>query len=145
MASTTWMVLAWLCYSSFPSAPHSTTRVHLQLSLIDLWYGQQPPVLEAIKKVTIPSDMYFKFNNSALFAYNRETKESFDAIFGRISFLSFQNIFAELAKTASVSLGLTKEVLNGKLHILIEGLHPQIAKALNKIEEMRQEELQNHV
>lgn len=67
--------------------------------------------------------------------------ESFDAIFWRIGFLSFQNIFSELAKTESVSLRLTKEVLNGQLHTLIEGLHPQIAKGLNKIEEMRQEEL----
>jgi len=121
-------------------------NIFMMLTFAD---GQQPPVLEAIKKANIPSDKYFKFNNSALFAENKESKESFDAMFWRMGFLSFQNFFVEFAKTESVSLRLTKEVLNEReqLQILIEGLNPQITKGLNKIEEMRQEELvlQHHV
>lgn len=121
-------------------------NIFMMLTFAD---GQQPPVLEAIKKANIPSDKYFKFNNSALFAENTETKESFDAMFWKMGFLSFQNFFAEFAKTESVSLRLTKEVLNEReeLQTLIEGLNPQITKGLNKIEEMRQEELvlQHHV
>lgn len=121
-------------------------NIFMMLTFAD---GQQPPVLEAIKKANIPSDKYFKFNNSALFADNKETKESFDAMFWKMGFLSFQNFFAEFAKTESVSLRLTKEVLNEReeLQALIEGLNPQITKGLNKIEEMRQEELvlQHHV
>jgi len=121
-------------------------NIFMMLTFAD---GQQPPVLEAIKKANIPSDKYFKFNNSALFAENKETKESFDAMFWKMGFLSFQNFFAEFAKTESVSLRLTKEVLNEReqLQTLIEGLNPQITKGLNKIEEMRQEELvlQHHV
>ena len=79
-------------------------NIFMMLTFAD---GQQPPVLEAIKKANIPSDKYFKFNNSALFAENKETKESFDAMFWKMGFLSFQNFFAEFAKTESVSLRLT--------------------------------------
>ena len=121
-------------------------NIFMMLTFAD---GQQPPVLEAIKKANIPSDKHFKFNNSALFAENKETGESFDAMFWKMGFLSFQNFFAEFAKTEGVSLRLTKEVLNEReqLQTLIEGLNPQITKGLNKIEEMRQEELvlQHHV
>ena len=121
-------------------------NIFMMLTFAD---GQQPPVLEAIKKANIPCDKYFKFNNSALFAENKETKEGFDAMFWKMGFLSFKNFFAEFAKTESVSLRLTKEVLNEReqLQTLIEGLNPQITKGLNKIEEMRQEELvlQHHV
>ena len=121
-------------------------NIFMMLTFAD---GQQPPVLEAIKKANIPSDKYFKFNNSALFAENKETEESFDAMFWKMGFHSFQKFFDEFAKTESVSLRLTKEVLNEReqLQTLIEGLNPQITKGLNKIEEMRQEELvlQHHV
>ena len=121
-------------------------NIFMMLTFAD---GQQPPVLEAIKKANIPSDKYFKFNNSALFAENKETAESFDAMFWKMGYLSFQNFFAEFEKTESVSLRLTKEVLSEReqLQTLIEGLNPQITKGLNKIEEMRQEELvlQHHV
>ena len=121
-------------------------NIFMMLTFAD---GQQPPVLEAIKKANIPSDKYFKFNNSALFAENKETEESFDAMFWKMGFHSFQKFFAEFAKTESVSLRLTKEVLNEReqLQTLIEGLNPQITRGLNKIEEMRQEELvlQHHV
>ena len=70
-------------------------------------------------------------------------------MFWKMGHLSFQNFFAEFAKAEKVSLRLTKEVLNEReqLQTLIEGLNPQITVGLNKIEEMRQEELvlQHHV
>ena len=121
-------------------------NIFMMLTFAD---GQHPPVLEAISRASIPSDKYFKFNNSALFAKNKETEESFDAMFWKMGHLSFQNFFAEFAKAEKVSLRLTKEVLNEReqLQTLIEGLNPQITVGLNKIEEMRQEELvlQYHV
>ena len=121
-------------------------NIFMMLTFAD---GQHPPVLEAISRANIPSGKYFKFNNSALFAKNKETEESFDAMFWKMGYLSFQNFFTEFAKAESVSLRLTKEVLNEReqLQILIEGLNPQITMGLNKIEEMRQEELvlQHHV
>ena len=121
-------------------------NIFMMLTFAD---GQHPPVLEAINRANIPSDKYFKFNNSALFANNEETEDSFDAMFWKMGYLSFQNFFAEFGKAESVSLRLTKEVLNEReqLQTLIEGLNPQITMGLNKIEEMRQEELvlQHHV
>jgi len=108
--------------------------------------GQRPPVLEAIKEAKIPSqsEKYFKFNNSALFAENNEESElSFDEMFWRMGFLSFNKFFAEFPKVESVSLRLTQEVLNEReqLQVLIEGLNVQITLGLNKLEEMRQEEI----
>ena len=108
--------------------------------------GQRPPVLAAIKEAKIPShsENYFKFNNSALFAENNEESElSFDEMFWKMGFLSFKHFFVEFLKAESVSLSLTQEVLNEReqLQVLIEGLNVQITRGLNKLEEMRQEEI----
>ena len=108
--------------------------------------GQRPPVLAAIKEAKIPSqsEKYFKFNNSALFAENNEESEmSFDEMFWKMGFLSFQHFFAEFPKAESVSVRLTQVVLSEReqLHVLIEGLNEQIMLGLNKLEEMRQEEI----
>ncbi|PFX22219.1 Stonustoxin subunit alpha [Stylophora pistillata] len=115
-------------------------NIFMMLTFAD---GQHPPVLDAIKKANIPCDKYFKFNNSALFAENTETEEGFDAMFWKMGFRSFQNFFTQFAKSESVSLRLTKEVLKERdqLQNLFERLNPQITMGLNKIEEMRQEEL----
>ena len=105
--------------------------------------GQQPPVMEAIKKAKIPAQKFYKFNNSALYANNsEEVEEEFDAMFWRMGARSFEKFFLEFEKLDSVSLQLTQEVLKERhqLQTIIEGLNPQITEGLNKIEEMRQEE-----
>ena len=116
--------------------------------------GKRPPVLEAIKKAHIPSQsehcQFFKFNNSALFAKNSagEGKLSFDELFWKMGFNSFRKFFVEFPESESVSLQLTKEVLEEReqLQMSLEGLNEQITFGLNKIEEMHQEEivLQQH-
>lgn len=114
--------------------------------------GQRPPVLEAIKKAEIPSKVSFKFNNSALYADNSTDHESsdfnFDEMFWKMGAGSFKKFFVEFPKYPSVSLRLTKEVLQEReqLQISLEGLNDQIQIGLNRIEEMRQEEivLQQH-
>ena len=108
--------------------------------------GQRPPVLEAIKEAKIPnhSEKHFKFNNSALFAENKESTDmNFDEMFWKMGSRSFANFFVEFPKAESVSLQLTKEVLQEReeLYALVEGLNDQIIVGLNKIEEMRQEEI----
>ena len=108
----------------------------------------QPPVLEAIKEAKIPShsEKHFKFNNSALFA--KESKTKFDEACWEMCLCSFKVFFEEFPKAYPVSLRLTREVLNEReqLHVLIEDLSDQITRHLNKVEEMRQEEivLQQH-
>ena len=108
----------------------------------------QPPVLEAIKAAEIPSHSgkHFKFNNSALFA--KEFKTKFNEACWEMCLHSFKVFFEEFPKADPASLTLTREVLNEReqLHVLIEGLSDQITRHLNKVEEMRQEEivLQQH-
>ena len=104
---------------------------------------QCPPVINAIRKANVPYEKYFKFNNSALFAKNANTKEKLNEILWKMGFDSFRSFFAKFARSKSVSLQLTREVLKERerLQTLLEGLSPQITMGLNKIEEMRQEEL----
>ena len=105
--------------------------------------GKQPPVMEAIKKAKIPAQKCYKFNNSVLFADNAEdVEEGFDAMFWKMGVRSFKKFFSEFAKSESVSLQLTQEVLKERdqLQAMIEGLNPQITMGLSKIDEMRQEE-----
>lgn len=124
-------------------------NIFMMLTFAD---GQRPPVLEAIKKAEIPSTVSFKFNNSALFADNSTDHESsdfnFDEMFWKMGVGSFKKFFVEFPKYPSVSLRLTKEVLQEReqLQISLEGLNDQIQIGLNGIEEMRQEEivLQQH-
>ena len=60
-----------------------------------------------------------------------------------MGFVSFKRFFLEFPKAESVSLRLTKEVLKEReeLHVLVEGLNVQITVGLNKLEEIRQEEI----
>ena len=124
-------------------------NIFMMLTFAD---GQRPPVLEAIKKAEIPSKVSFKFNNSALYADNSTDHESsdfnFDEMFWKMGVGSFKKFFVEFPKYPSVSLRLTKEVLQEReqLQISLEGLNDQIQIGLNRIEEMRQEEivLQQH-
>ena len=124
-------------------------NIFMMITFVD---GQRPPVLEAIKKAEIPSTVSFKFNNSALYADNSTDHESsdfnFDEMFWKMGAGSFKKFFVEFPKYPSVSLRLTKEVLQEReqLQISLEGLNDQIQIGLNRIEEMRQEEivLQQH-
>ena len=108
--------------------------------------GENPPVLKAIKEANVPnySEKFFKFNNSALFAKNNESGVfHFNEMFWRLGCVSFTDFFLEFPKSESVSLRLTKEVLKEReeLHVLVEGLNVQITVGLEKLEEMRQEEI----
>ncbi|XP_029451159.1 uncharacterized protein LOC115087755 [Rhinatrema bivittatum] len=119
--------------------------------------GQKPPLLEAIIASEIPcsrdktgSPIYFKFNNSALFAHNaddnplnsneEEDDENFDKMFWKMGTNSLRKFFTALNKLQTKSLLLTKEVLKERreLETLVEGLQPQIRAGLTKQEEIRQ-------
>ena len=114
--------------------------------------GQRPPVLDSIHKANISnhSKKHFKFNNSALFAENKESEYEmcFNEMFWKMGFTSFKNFFAEFENTESVSLSLSKDELKEReqLYVLTEGLHLHITLGLNKLEEIQQEEnvLQGH-
>lgn len=123
------------------------------LVLVTFADGQKPPVLEAIRVAEMPCPMdngtpvHFKFNNSALFAYNgrdelmesAEEDENFDKMFWKMGVNSLKKFFTALNKLETKSLRLTKEVLDERkqLEVIVEGLQPQIKGGLTKQEEIR--------
>ena len=108
--------------------------------------SQTPPVLGVIKESEIPSqnEKLFKFNNSALFASNvAQDGISYDKKFWEMNTSSLDKFFLEFPKSECISLHLTKKVLKEReqLYVSLESLDDQIKLGLDKIEEMRQEEL----
>ncbi|XP_060788221.1 uncharacterized protein LOC132893282 [Neoarius graeffei] len=110
--------------------------------------GQKPPVLEAVKAADIPcakkedgTFLHFKFNNSALFAQNKELDEedNFDEMFWKMGKGSMKRFFDHLQKMETKSLQLTKEVLSERknLEAVVAGVQPLIQTGLNKLEEIK--------
>ena len=109
--------------------------------------GQVPPVMAAIEEAKIECTKYYKFNNSALFANNKEVigeeDENFDKMFWRMGVASFKKFFNKFSKADGVSLYLTKEVLRERrqLELTVQSLQQQIGAGVAKLEELRQEEI----
>ena len=108
--------------------------------------SQTPRVLDVIKESEIPSqnEKIFKFNNSALFASNvAQEGISYDKKFWEMNTSSLDKFFLEFAKSECISLHLTKKVLKEReqLYVSLKSLKDQIKLGLDKMEEMRQEEL----
>ncbi|XP_067247303.1 uncharacterized protein [Chanodichthys erythropterus] len=115
--------------------------------------GKKPPVLEAIKKSEVPCSknesgepLHFKFNNSALFATNKQSAadeesdcDNFDQMFWKLGCSSMKKFFISLNKMETKSLSLTREVLKERqqLEVLVEGLQPQINAGLTKLDEIK--------
>lgn len=122
--------------------------------------GQRPPVLEAINESGVPCPktkknlpVHFKFNNSALFADNKdsggkaddddEDEEAgghFDRMFWDMGSKSMKNFFTALNLIKTQSLTLTKEVLKEReqLENSVENLQKKVKLGLAKLEEIRQ-------
>ncbi|MGH0156046.1 UNVERIFIED_CONTAM: hypothetical protein FKN15_030595 [Acipenser sinensis] len=133
------------------------------LMLVTFADGQIPPVLEAIKVSGVPCPkrkngipVHFKFNNSALFADNKFSKnddenkdcdddddddgeDNFDRMFWKMGVKSMKNFFDSLVKLQTKSLRLTKEFLKECKHLeaAVEGLQPQVQVGLSKLDEIR--------
>ena len=115
-------------------------------SMITFADGQKPPALKAIEEANVPSRTHFKFNNSALYAANTskdgdEDETVVDHGFWKIGFTSMEKFFKEFSNVESISLKLTKEVLDERkrLEALVQGIQPRINYGLGKLEELRQE------
>ncbi|XP_068196037.1 uncharacterized protein [Antennarius striatus] len=129
--------------------------------------GKQPPVLEAINASGVPCPkndiglpVHFKFNNSALFACNKESGQqggesdsdgddvNFDEMFWNMGAKSMDRFFTALGKMTTKSLVMTKEVLKERKHLetAVEGLQPQVKIGLAKLEEIKsiQEKVKEH-
>ena len=95
-----------------------------------------PQVINALKKVDIPAEKYFKFNSSALYSDSKRpsTESNWD-----MNVDSFRRLFSSLEDTKSVSLKMTKEVLEerDKLEAIMIGLQECINKGMNLINSLK--------
>ena len=81
---------------------------------------------------------YLKFNNSAIFAPN---KDKFNELFWRLGMESFEEFMKKLQSLPAKSLTLTKEVLNKRKHLntTVEMLIPQLNLGLSTLDNIRQQ------
>ena len=111
--------------------------------------GQKPEALAALDLANIPYKSYLKFNNSALFANNCDSKESnsdddenFDRMFWKMTLKSYNKfLFSHLDSAEAKSLVLTKTVLEKRhqLHIYVKGIEVDIQTGLIKCEQVNKE------
>lgn len=74
--------------------------------------GQRPTVLDVVKEANIPNHSnlnHFKFNNSTLFAENKESEMCLNQMFWNIGSRFFQDFFVDFESKESVSLSHTRE------------------------------------
>lgn len=104
--------------------------------------GTNPPVLSPLSEADLLTGSYFQFNNSVLFAENKNlAPTSLSPMFWEMGFKSFQNVFDELDKLTRRSLSQTKDVLKEreKLKKDIADINPQVKAGFLKLSELRKE------
>ena len=112
------------------------------LTLITFCDGRRPPVIEAVKEADIRCDVFFKFNNSALYTYASNDDDDFNEMFWKMGEKSFNKFFSEFNAKKSISIMLTKQVLENRevLEDLLARIQVQVETCLNKMDDLRQEE-----
>lgn len=104
--------------------------------LKDALISKESSLKPIIKFIKYP--WYLKFNNSAIFARN---KDNFNELFWKLGMESFDQFMIKLQSLPAKSLNLTKEVLSKRKHlnITVEGLIPQLNLGLSKLDSIRQQ------
>lgn len=111
-------------------------------TLITFADGAEPPVLASLKEANLPFGSTFQFNNSALFAENKNlTSTSLSPMFWEMGCNSFQNFFNQLSHFETKSLSQTKDVLKEReqLKTVISSILPQVKAGLSKLGELREQ------
>ena len=100
-----------------------------------------PPVIAAIEQAGIPCTDYFQFNNSALYA-DKKDAGIFAKMFWDMGATSFNEFFDKFGKSKSVSLKLTREVLDQReqLETNIIGLQQLIRAGMSLIDSLKQQQ-----
>ncbi|XP_063873078.1 uncharacterized protein LOC135107310 [Scylla paramamosain] len=123
-------------------------NIFLLLTFAD---GKKPQVLSGIKEAKIPFKKYFKFNNSALYAFQGEERRNendsdeedggFDTMFWEMGVKSFSLFLDQLKFMESKSLVLTQDVLNerNRLQIYVAGIQRDIRQGLTTLERLKKE------
>ena len=98
-----------------------------------------PPVIGAIQQAGIPCTNYFHFNNSALYTTKRNT---FARMFWDMGATSFNEFFDKFGNSKSVSLKLTREVLDQReqLETNTVGLQQLIHAGMSLIDSLKQQQ-----
>ena len=93
--------------------------------------GEEPQVLDIVRKAKIPFEHYFAFNNGALFS-SKSRNKVFNKVFWEMGVESYKDFFSALHTMEACSLELTTEVLTEHQHleVCLEGLQPQIQAGL---------------
>lgn len=111
-------------------------------TLITFDDGGEPPVIPSLKEADILIGSTFQFNNSALFAENKNlSSTALSPIFWNMGFKSFKKFFEEINHFKTKSLSLTRDVLQERDHIknIVHEIFPQIKSGLKKLSELRDE------
>lgn len=109
-------------------------------TLVTFADGAEPPVLASLTEAKLPFGSTFQFNNSALFAANKNlTSTSLSPIFWEMGCKSFQEFFDKICNFETRSLALTKDVLKEReqLKQVITSISPQVKAGLSKLSELR--------
>jgi hypothetical protein len=109
-------------------------------TLITFADGAEPPVLASLREANLPFGSTFQFNNSALFAENKNlSSTSLSPMFWEMGCNSFQKFFKQLNQLETKSLSQTKYVLQEReqLKMIISNILPQVKAGLSKLAELR--------
>lgn len=108
--------------------------------LITFADGANPPILASLSEANLPSVSYFQFNNSALFAENKNlATTSMSPMFWEMGCKSFQKFFDQLKYFPTKSLTQTKNVLKEReqLKTVVACIPPLVKAWLSKLSELR--------
>lgn len=111
-------------------------------TLITFADGAEPPVLASLKAADLPYGSTFRFNNSALFAENKNIPNtSLSPMFWKMGCNSFQMFFDKISHFETRSLSQTKAVLKEReqLKTILSAILPQVKAGLTKLSELRDE------
>lgn len=104
--------------------------------------GADPPVLASLEESKLPFGSTFNFNNSALFAENKDLKKNMLApMFWEMGCKSFEVFFEHIQKLVTRSLCQTKIVLEEReqLKTVITSILPQVTAGLSKSAELKRQ------
>lgn len=111
-------------------------------TLITFADGAKPPVLASLNESKLPFGLTFSFNNSALFAENKDLiHNTLSPMFWKMGCSSFERFFALISRSKTRSLCQTKNVLDEReqLKTVISNIRPQMSAGLSKLSELRQQ------
>lgn len=109
-------------------------------TLITFADGAKPGVLDSLRESKLPFGLTFKFNNSALFADNKDVEQrTLSTKFWEMGSTSFKKFFDHIRQFETKSLKQTKNVLDERerLKTVISNLRPQIQIGLTHLEKLK--------